>query len=163
MGQAGPLSNAGFQREQEALHGLADEFRASLDHARYLGTLGGPGAAIFLNNVAPNGVWDYKARAEYSFLPNIEAFGNFAFGNTAAAWADGYTNGLSNRFPALTTNLMLRGAGAVQQYVQRNYNSSDGNFLDPVSPALSNYGDSFEDQVHIQWGAEYYFDFRKGH
>jgi hypothetical protein len=69
--------------------------------------------------------------------------------------------GQSNQYPDLTTNLLLRGAGAYQEFFQK-YNPSDGSFYDLSPPAESNYGDQFNDQYNIYTGAQYYFKLKGG-
>lgn len=133
---------------------LSGEFRDSIGQAYQLGVDGD--SAEYISRVASGGIWDYKSRPEYEKIPGIEAFGNFAFGATAAAWADGYTNGLSNFFSELTTNIIMRGAGYYQEYYQQ-YNSSNGHWYDFSGPAASNYGDQFSDQMNIYYGAQYYY------
>lgn len=144
---------------QEARAQLSKEFRASIDEARQLGADGDIDG--YIDGVRSGGIWDFKSRREFRNLEGIEDFGNFAFGATGAAWADGYTGGLSNQYPELTTNLLMRGAGAYQEFFQ-SYNPSDGHFYDFSPPAESNYGDQFRDQKNIHTGAQYYFRRRAG-
>jgi len=144
---------------QKARAQLSKEFRASVDEARQLGADGDIDG--YIDRVRSGGIWDFKSRREYRNLEGIEDFGNFAFGATGAAWADGYTGGLSNQYPDLTTNLLMRGAGAYQEFFQ-SYNPSDGHFYDFSPPAASNYGDQFRDQINIHTGAQYYFRRRAG-
>jgi hypothetical protein len=156
MGQQSASSPAPTQQQQAAtaIDDLSSEFRRSISEAR---RMGGRIAAIeYINKIRSGGDWDYKSRFEYRSLPDIEAFGNFAFGATTAAWLDGFSGGLSNRFQDLTTNLTLRGAGAFQEYFQ-SYDPSNGHWYDKEPPAISNYGDSFEDQINIGQGIRWYF------
>jgi hypothetical protein len=144
---------------QKARAQLSKEFRTSIDEARQLGADGDIDG--YIDRVRSGGIWDFKSRREYRNLEGIEDFGNFAFGATGAAWADGYTGGLSNQSPERTTNLLMRGAGAYQEFFQ-SYNPSDGHFYDFSPPAESNYGDQFRDQINIYSGAQYYFRRRAG-
>jgi hypothetical protein len=139
---------------------LAGEFQKSIGDAYGLGENGE--ALTYVDKVRTGGDWDYKSRPEYRALPGIEAFGNFAFGATTAAFADGYSRGLSNMLPDVTTNLALRGAGLYQEYFQK-YSPANGHFYDLARPSVSNYGDQLSDSVHITQGSRYYFDhpFRK--
>jgi len=133
---------------------LTSEFKNSINLANQLGEL--KEIETYISFVELGGLWDYKSRIEYRNLPDIEAFGNFAFGATSAAWADGATGGVSNSFPDLTINLAMRGAGLYQEYFQK-YDPRNGHWYDFSGPAASNYGDQFKDQADIYTGAQYYF------
>jgi len=137
---------------------LSDEFRGSLNKAYLLGvTHNILAAAIYIFLESNRGPWNYKRRPEYKDIPGVEDFGNFAFGATASAFMDGFTSHLSAFFPDLTTNFLMRGAGFYQEYFQR-YDPSDGHWYDLSSPATSNYGDQFSDQMNIYYGAEFFYE-----
>lgn len=117
----------------------------------------------YIAKVKTRGDWDYKHTGEFGDLPGIEDFGNFAFGATSQAWADGYTDGYSATVEnyKLSTNLAMRGAGAYQEYFQV-YNEDDGSWYDfNTKVGSTNYGDGFSDGAHIWMGAMYYYK-RKG-
>lgn len=135
------------------------EFAINIDIAYELGADGD--AIGYIDLIRSGGEWDYKSRREYRNLAGIEDFGNFSFGVTGAAWADGFTEGWSNQVSGLTTNLLMRGAGAYQEFFQ-SYDPSNGHFYDISLPQYSNYGDQHGDQSAIQKGAHFYFDFWAG-
>jgi len=134
---------------------LFAEFKNSLKLSYQLGE--SLEAKTYINFVGSGGIWDFKSRAEYANLPDIEAFGNFAFGASSIAWVDGSLGGYSVGIPDLLTNIIMRGAGYYQECCQ-GYDLNNGHWYDFAYPATSNYGDQFSDQANIQWGAEYYFN-----
>lgn len=103
-----------------------------------------------------------KNRQEYRNLPGVEEFGNYAFGATSQAWADGFTGGVSVKFSDISIDLAMRGAGAYQQYYQsKQYRSSDGTVFDYNDyPGSTNYGDNWRDQSHVWMGAQHYYRLR---
>ena len=138
---------------------LISEFKASLPTAFLLGELNA--VRPYISLVKENGLWDYKNRNSYRKLAAIEAFGNFAFGATAAAWADGFTGGLSNGLADLTINIAKRGAGYYQKNEQPlHYQSSFGHWLDLALFTNTTYGDSPADGANIELGGRYYFSGR---
>ncbi len=120
------------EEHEDALSQLSKEFSNSLDEAYSLGKAGN--VKEYLRRVGNGGTWDFKSRHEFRLMGDIEAFGNFAFGATSAAWADGFTRGVSRFFSTITTNFAMRGAGYYQQYYQR-YNPSNGRWNDWAPPA----------------------------
>ncbi len=140
---------------------MVDEFKLSISEAYKIGI--DRDYQAYIKKVETNGDWDFKNRAEYKSLPGVEEFGNFAFGSTAQAWADGATGGLSTVFPKLSINLAIRGAGWYQQYRQpKQYDPLDGEFSDTAKyPGSTNYGDNWRDGAHIWMGGNYYFQNRE--
>ena len=140
---------------------LVNEFKISILDAYMMGKEGD--IEGYINKVKTNGDWDFKHVKEYRTLDGIEDFGNFAFGATSQAWADGFTEGYSATLEnyKFSTNLAMRGAGAYQEYFQ-TYNENDGSWYDiNDKPGATNYGDSFQDGANVWQGAMYYYR-RKG-
>ncbi|MCK0536836.1 RHS repeat-associated core domain-containing protein [Alcanivorax quisquiliarum] len=158
-GAMGYLFNQMSKDSEQLRAQLAEEFIASIDEARRLGVEGD--VVGYIERVRSGGRWDFKSKPDYRGLEGIEDFGNFAYGATASAWVDGRTGGISTRYPDITTNILMRGAGAYQEFFQ-HYNPSDGHFFDFAPPARSNYGDQFRDQMNIHQGAKYYYDRHAG-
>lgn len=133
------------------------EFEDSIDKAYELGE--DWDYKGYIDKVKEGGDWDFKNRPEYKNLPEAEDFGNFAFGATSQAWADGATRGLSSLAPNSTIQASMRGAGLYQQYFQPNqYRASDGSFYDRNPyPGSSNYGDNWRDGAHVWMGGKYYY------
>ena len=145
------------QAVQKGWNQMVSEFKSSIVEAYEMGeALDVDG---YIKKVETNGDWDFKNRAEYKSLPGVEEFGNFAFGATAQAWADGATGGLSTLLPNVSINMAMRGAGWYQQYRQpKQYNPSDGSYSDwPSYPGSTNYGDNWRDGANVWMGGQYYF------
>ncbi|WP_240479490.1 hypothetical protein [Pseudoalteromonas rubra] len=142
---------------QEKWKQMVGEFRSSIKEAYIMGQNGD--AKTYMKKVGNFGDWDFKNRIEYRSLPGVEEFGNFAFGATSQAWADGASRGLSVIFPEISTDLAMRGAGLYQQHFQSKlYRAEDGTGFDiNAYPGSTNYGDNWRDQAHVWMGAQYYF------
>jgi hypothetical protein len=153
----GQAFNGNSQVEREVKWSqLQAEFKSSIAEAYNLGKSLNP--KVYMDKVTSFGDWDYKNRTEYRDLEGVEEFGNFAFGATSQAWADGFSRGASVYSPSLTTDLAMRGAGLFQQYFQsNNYRSSDGSWYDVDRTTGTNYGDNWRDQAHVSMGASYYY------
>jgi RHS repeat-associated protein len=136
---------------------MVGEFNDSIEEAYQMGQDGDIDG--YIKKVGTNGDWDFKNRAEYRNLAGIEEFGNYAFGATSQAWADGYTGGISVKFSDISIDLAMRGAGYYQQYYQsKNHKASDGTAFDYNDyPGSTNYGDNWRDQAHVWMGAKHYY------
>jgi RHS repeat-associated protein len=93
------------------------------------------GPAYVVYQVWPGNSWDYKAGGNRSY----ESFGNFNYGMTMAA-------------AGVPDSVILRGAGAAQEYLApRNYDPSFGHWY-----RGSPYGDAPHDQKWIRDGIKFY-------
>lgn len=156
-GAMGYLFNQARSMERKWKKMMA-EFKKSVKEAYDLGTEFD--ATTYIDKVREQGDWDFKNRQEYHDLKGVEQFGNFAFGATSQAWADGATGGLSVLRPDITTDLVMRGAGLYQQHFQSSlYDPDDGKFYDKSSfgSGQTNYGDNSRDAINIYGGAQYYY------
>ncbi len=151
------LKNELTENRKAKWNDLVDEFKKSITEAYELGE--NFDYDSYIKKIEGGGDWDYKNRPEYKNLPGVEEFGNFAFGATAQAWADGATRGLSTSFPNLSINMSMRGGGWYQQNRQSQlYRPSDGTYTDTTPyPGSTNYGDNWRDGAHIWMGGKYYF------
>ncbi|MBV7317615.1 RHS repeat-associated core domain-containing protein, partial [Shewanella sp. NIFS-20-20] len=141
---------------------MVSEFNDSIGEAFELGKAND--ANGYINKVRTGGDWDFKNRIEYRDLPGVEEFGNYAFGATSQAWADGFTNGFSAKYPDLSINLAMRGAGYYQQFSQApQYRSHDGTAFDiNTYPGSTNFGDNWRDQAHVWMGGQFYYRQKNG-
>jgi len=125
------VSRAGTPLNIQLNKRLSYEFRQSIIEAKKIGKAWDTEG--YIDRLKSGGIWDFKSRDLYKDMKGIEAFSNFAYGATSASFASGFSFGISEHAPDLTTNIAGRLAGHYQENNQ-SYDPANGSWNDIESP-----------------------------